>query len=181
MKISTSMKIFTQEDRGGSLFAVGTVTIDDCIVLHQVKVIRDREDRNKWFLSLPRTRGKDGKWYDVIRLTKEQRKEIEEKIFHDLIQWGLSEFPFEIDMQESTAEGCIAIATLTHRATGIRIKGVQILEGGNGPFVSFPKQRMENGKYATLVDFQPALADDVRRHMFYALERLQNGRGSTEG
>ncbi len=77
MKIDVEMKVVYKTDTS-PVRAVAVVILDDCFVVHNVKVI---DVGNGPFLSLPSHRGRNGKWRNVCHpLNSEFRKELQEKV-----------------------------------------------------------------------------------------------------
>lgn len=77
MKIDVEMKVVYKTDTS-PVRAVAVVILDDCFVVHNVKVI---DVGNGPFLSLPSHRGRDRKWRNVCHpLNSEFRKELQEKV-----------------------------------------------------------------------------------------------------
>lgn len=76
MKI-TEVKVFTvNEDR---LKAYVSITIDDCFVVRDLKVIRGNEGL---FVAMPSKKRKDGQFKDIAHpLNQETRNEIEKAVF----------------------------------------------------------------------------------------------------
>lgn len=76
MKI-TEVKVFTvNEDR---LKAYITITIDDCFVVRDLKIIRGNEGL---FVAMPSKKRKDGQFKDIAHpLNQETRNELEKAIF----------------------------------------------------------------------------------------------------
>jgi stage V sporulation protein G len=77
MKIDVEMKmVFKGTD--APLKAVAVVILDDCFLIHSVKVI---DIGGGPFISLPSQRGRDGKWRSVCHpMNNEFRKELQEKV-----------------------------------------------------------------------------------------------------
>ena len=76
MKI-TEVKIVPVDQ--GRLKAYVTITIDDCFVLRELKLIRSK---NGYLVAMPRRKGANGSLVDIFSpINKETRQMIEEKIF----------------------------------------------------------------------------------------------------
>ena len=60
------------------LKAVASITIDECFVVHDIKVIEGKEG---FFISMPSKKTPDGEFKDIVHPIKtETRKELETKI-----------------------------------------------------------------------------------------------------
>lgn len=76
MKITdVRIKLFEREDK---LKAVASITIDECFVVHDIKVIDGKEGL---FISMPSKKNPDGKHKDIAHpIKQETRAEIESLI-----------------------------------------------------------------------------------------------------
>lgn len=74
----TSVRIFRKEKEGSNLKAVASVILDDCFVIHGIKVIQGPE---KLFLQMPNRKVSEDEFKDVVHpLNTETRKLFEEKV-----------------------------------------------------------------------------------------------------
>ena len=65
-------------EQDSKLKAVASITIDECFVVHDIKVI---DGEKGYFISMPSKKAPDGKHKDIVHPIKpETRKELEEKI-----------------------------------------------------------------------------------------------------
>lgn len=77
MKI-TDVKVFKRDKEDSKLKALASVTLDDCFVIHGIKVIQDDE---KLFLSMPSRKVSNGEFKDTVHpLNTETRKYFEETV-----------------------------------------------------------------------------------------------------
>ena len=59
-------------ENGSSLKAFVDVVIDEAFVIKGVKIV---EGKNGLFAGMPKSEGKDGKWYDVVKILKDDLKQ----------------------------------------------------------------------------------------------------------
>ena len=75
----TKVKIHKIEGKDSKLKGYANVTLDDCFVIHSIRII---EDDGKMFLSMPSRKVADGSYEDIAHpINQETRKMFEEKIF----------------------------------------------------------------------------------------------------
>ncbi len=93
MKISdVRIRIIKKNDN--KLKAVASITIDDCFVVHDIKVI---EGDNGYFIAMPSRKTLDGEYKDIVHpLNTETREEIRAEI--------LKQFEVAKKEAENTAE-----------------------------------------------------------------------------
>lgn len=78
------------------LKAVASVTFENCLVVHDIKVI---ESNKTLFIAMPSRKGKDGEYKDIAHpINAEMRKILSEKV--------LSNYYTVIQQQEEEAEQC---------------------------------------------------------------------------
>ena len=64
----------------GSLKAFADVVINETVLIKSIRVVESRE--NGLFVSMPKSQGKDGKWYENVSLLNEEAKqELQEAVF----------------------------------------------------------------------------------------------------
>ena len=69
-----SVKRLIRFDGGGSVKAYCDLSIDERFLVKGLRVV---EGKSGLFVSMPREKGKDAKWYDsVVALTKETKQEV---------------------------------------------------------------------------------------------------------
>lgn len=71
MKIS-DIRIRLVEKEDSKLKAVASITIDDCFVVHDIKVIEGKEG---YFISMPSKKTLDGKYADIVHPINTQTRE----------------------------------------------------------------------------------------------------------
>lgn len=77
MKI-TDVRIRLVNKDDAKLKAVASITIDDCIVVHDIKVISGREGM---FISMPSRKTPDGEYKDIVHpINTETREELKKVI-----------------------------------------------------------------------------------------------------
>lgn len=77
MKITdVRVRLVSKDD--AKLKAVASITIDDCIVVHDIKVINGREGM---FISMPSRKTPDGEYKDIIHpINTETREELKKVV-----------------------------------------------------------------------------------------------------
>ena len=77
MKITDiSIRLVSKED--AKLKAVASITIDDCLVVHDIKVINGREGM---FISMPNRKTPDGEYKDIVHpINTETREELKKAV-----------------------------------------------------------------------------------------------------
>ena len=124
MEIEARMRLVNYN----ALIAVGDVTIDNMITLHEVKVVMLNE---KTIISLPRKQTASG-WKNVVSfMSPELRKTIEEKVLEAVwaetrkplprAEWEISVKPYQGD------KGLKGYATISYPGM-MEITGIQIVE-----------------------------------------------------
>ena len=74
----SDIRIRLVEKDESKLKAVASITIDECFVVHDIKVIEGKEG---FFISMPSKKTPDGEFKDIVHPIKtETRKELETKI-----------------------------------------------------------------------------------------------------
>lgn len=77
MKI-TDVRIRLVSKDDAKLKAVASITIDDCIVVHDIKIINGREGL---FISMPSRKTPDGEYKDIVHpINTETREEIKSAV-----------------------------------------------------------------------------------------------------
>ena len=82
MKI-TSVKVRKMENEDSKMKGVATVVLDDCIAIHDIKIIsgRNEDDSEKLFIAMPSRKLPNGSYRDVAHpINQDTRKEFEEAI-----------------------------------------------------------------------------------------------------
>lgn len=65
-------------DSSNKLIAVASITIDNCFVVHELRVI---DGKNGLFVAMPSRKSKDGKFRDIVHpINAETRKMLEEAV-----------------------------------------------------------------------------------------------------
>lgn len=77
MKITdVRIRLVTKED--SKLKAVASITIDECFVVHDIKVIEGKEE---FFISMPSKKTPDGEYRDIVHpINTETREKIIEEV-----------------------------------------------------------------------------------------------------
>lgn len=71
-------KIFTVPPFNARLKAIASVTFDDALVVHDIKVVEGPE---RLFVAMPSRRNMDGKYQDVAHpINKEMRQQLEDAV-----------------------------------------------------------------------------------------------------
>lgn len=72
MKI-TEVRIKLVKKDEGKMKAIASITIDDCFVIHDVKVIEGTED---YFIAMPSKKTPDGEFKDIVHPLNTQTREM---------------------------------------------------------------------------------------------------------
>lgn len=74
----TDIRVRKVNSVGGKMKAVVSITIDDCFVVHDIKVI---EGQDKLFIAMPSRKTPDGEFKDIAHpINTSTREELEAKI-----------------------------------------------------------------------------------------------------
>lgn len=74
----TDVRIKVVENETGKLKAFATITIDECFVVHDIKVVEGREGN---FISMPGKKTPDGEHRDIVHpINQETRAKISEAV-----------------------------------------------------------------------------------------------------
>lgn len=76
MKI-TEVRIKLVKKDEGKMKAIASITIDDCFVIHDVKVIEGTED---YFIAMPSKKTPDGEFKDIVHPLNTQTREMIKKV-----------------------------------------------------------------------------------------------------
>ena len=90
MKI-TEVRVRLVKKEEGKLKAVASITIDDCFVVHDVKILEGTED---YFIAMPSKKTPDGEYKDVVHPINTETREL----LKDVV---LAEFKKVKDAEES--------------------------------------------------------------------------------
>lgn len=91
MKITdVRIRLVTKED--SKLKAVASITIDECFVVHDIKVIEGKEG---FFISMPSKKTPDGEYRDIVHPINTETRE---KIIEEVLK------AYEVAEKEGTAE-----------------------------------------------------------------------------
>lgn len=158
MDIKVDMDVINR----GRLFAVGDVTIDSLFVIRQVKVFIT-EDKKKYNVVFPKQL-KGEKKEPFFRLLTEEAKEELSKIIWKAFMDELDRLDkFEREQLEISIvpvkDGRNLRAYANMKYHGImEVKGIRIMSGKNGLFVSYPSLKTEQG----YIELFTAKTSDVR-------------------
>ncbi|MDD4111206.1 MAG: septation regulator SpoVG [Clostridia bacterium] len=72
MKIS-DVRIRIVEKEGSKLKAVASITIDECFVIHDIKII---EGKDGFFISMPSRKTPDGEYRDIVHPINTETREM---------------------------------------------------------------------------------------------------------
>lgn len=76
----TEVRIRLVKKDEGKLKAVASVTIDDCFVIHDVKIIEGTDD---YFIAMPSKRTPDGEFKDIVHPLNSQTREMLKQLVLD--------------------------------------------------------------------------------------------------
>lgn len=151
MEIKAEMQITNK----GTLFAIGTVTLDGVFQIPGVKVLilHDEEGNARKMIALPKKKMADGSYQDVIHIKDPQiwadiKTEVYNKVKEAVDDW-IHLKDVEVDMHFCRPGGHVnAYATIHYKE--IDISGIQIIEEGNQVRVLFPYD-IVNGKMQSII------------------------------
>ncbi len=93
----TEVRIRLIKKNEGKLKAVATITIDDCFVVHDIKVIKGAED---YFIAMPSKKTPAGEYKDIVHpLNTETRQ-----MLRDLILKEFEKVSSQVAEEETTTE-----------------------------------------------------------------------------
>ncbi len=72
MKIS-DVRVRLVEKDGSKLKAVASITIDECFVIHDIKIIEGKEG---YFISMPSRKTPDGEYRDIVHPINTETREL---------------------------------------------------------------------------------------------------------
>lgn len=85
MKISDA-RIYFSKNESSKVKASATITIDDCFVVHDIKII-EMADEEGYFIAMPSRKDAEGKFKDIVHPinteTREQIKAVVLKAFEE--------------------------------------------------------------------------------------------------
>lgn len=133
-------------NNGGSLVAVGKVTLDRVIVIQQVKII---QGENGLFVSLPRQsvhRKEKAEWHNILTiLTEQAREEMERAVMEsmkkELLRNTAPVSKLQVKITEIPTESCLKAFVTVHYDNILTIQGIRIMESNGKRWVSMPKQK----------------------------------------
>ncbi|MFA5143741.1 MAG: SpoVG family protein [Candidatus Omnitrophota bacterium] len=65
-------RVYKLDNGSKSLKAFADVMIDEAFVIKGVRII---EGKNGLFVAMPKSEGKDGKWYDIVKILNDDVKQ----------------------------------------------------------------------------------------------------------
>ena len=77
MNISEVRVRLVKNDDGKKLKAVASITIDDCFVVHDVKILEGNEDM---FIAMPSKKTPDGEYKDIVHPLNTETREMLKKV-----------------------------------------------------------------------------------------------------
>lgn len=79
MKVSEVRVRLVKKDEG-KLKAVASITIDDCFVVHDVKILEGTDD---FFIAMPSKKTPDGEYKDIVHPLNTETREMLKKVVLD--------------------------------------------------------------------------------------------------
>ncbi|MDR2202546.1 MAG: septation regulator SpoVG [Clostridiales bacterium] len=75
MKI-TEVRIRLVKKDDGKMKAVASVTIDDCFVVHDIKIIQGNKGDGSYFIAMPSKKTPDGEFKDIVHPLNSETREL---------------------------------------------------------------------------------------------------------
>ncbi len=77
----TEVRIRLVKKDEGKMKAIASITIDDCFVVHDIKIIQgNRNEGGGYFIAMPSKRTPDGEFKDVVHPLNTETREILSKV-----------------------------------------------------------------------------------------------------
>lgn len=92
----TEVRIRLVKKDEGKMKAIASITIDDCFVVHDIKIIQGNKEDGKYFIAMPSKKTPDGEFKDIVHPLNTETRENLSKII-------LSEFEKELAKAEAEA------------------------------------------------------------------------------
>lgn len=154
--------------------------ICDGLVIPNIRAINRKLENGEWghFFAYPRIKVGD-RYQDVLKLTSDQRKEIENALFFAARDFAMKENPkIEVDSIHTFSEKQPLIAIADVRVNGMGIRGVRLYQSKGGErFAQLPQYQDKNGEWHNLINFDnsmfamPALTRELETA--YEKEKLE--------
>lgn len=91
----TEVRIRLVKKEEGKMKAIASITIDDCFVVHDIKIIQGNKNDGSYFIAMPSKKTPDGEFKDIVHpLNTETREKLSTVILAE----------FEKEMQKPPAQ-----------------------------------------------------------------------------
>ena len=139
MNISEVRVRLVKKDEG-KLKAVASITIDNCFVVHDVKILEGSDD---FFIAMPSKKTPDGEYKDIVHPLNTETREMLKKVVLEEFEKVKSQVA--IDEQQSADSGASELfrgigsnpADAEYKDAGIPQSFQTVAEEETGPFLSF--------------------------------------------
>ncbi len=190
-KLDVTARVYPAEGQGGSLLAFAHINIGNSFTVNGLRIV---EGKNGPFVSMP-SKEFDGTYADVaFPITREMREALNESVlaeYRRVLALPAEERVYAQAQPAAAEKPPVVGATvrLTPESKGKRlaevsvvldgcftVKGITVMEGKNGPFVSMPSRIGSDGDYHDIVfpttaEMRQALNDKVMEKYQAAVER----------
>ena len=175
MNIKANMELINID----SLIAVGSIVIDNFLTINNVRAMKKNgSNGGDWFVSLPQSKYLN-EWREVVSADPKIQSKIKDAVFQDIKNQVVStdqDFPFKLKIQKVDSGSTRAKVTVTYN-DAITIKGIRVVKGRNGMFVSFPQEKLRYGEkdyYKDFIFIPDNMKKAVERKIMTEYEKQQN-------
>ena len=100
----TEVRIRMVKKDDGKMKAVASVTIDDCLVVHDIKVIQGNRSDERYFIAMPSKKTPSGEYKDVVHPLNSETRDRLAKVILSEFEKELTKLPAAEGGQEPEAE-----------------------------------------------------------------------------
>ena len=155
MEINANIHLVNKEE-GNSLVAFGDLLINNMLTIKNIRVLevdaidphtKEKTGEKTFMVSMPREQGSDGKWYDIVYGSSPGiRQAIRDAVF-EAVKREIQKSAATMDVE------VLKVNLVDHKSLkgfakinieGIIIKGLMIVEGSKGLFVTMPQTKGTN-------------------------------------
>lgn len=177
------LHVTEEEKKSTHTWAAVDVTVNGLIIPNIRLINKPSENETVSFFAYPRIKSGD-KYQDVLVLSKEQKKEIEEAVGAIVKEYLVNENP-EIDIRRISLckdKGrLVAVGDVT--INGIGVQGVRLFETeDHNRYVQLPQYQTKSGEWKNLVKLDNVFAmSELNRQMSIKYEQLEQAKALEKG
>lgn len=83
----TEIRIRLVKKAEGKMRAIASITIDDCFVVHDIKIIQGNKGEENYFIAMPSKKTPDGEFKDIVHpLNTETREKLSDLILQEFLK-----------------------------------------------------------------------------------------------